>query len=167
MYENNFTTIIEADIQTLYTLLKDLDSYSQIIPYIKSIKYEQDIYRSASCPAQPSVATRDRIIKSNPIKAHVVLEHWMIKLEYDCDIYFDDSNFSIRIDGYGHSFEQINGYWTFKKLSEDLTEVSYKLKFKMKNPIKQKIAEKVFCLYENKMQEKIKKYLLKFKNRLL
>ena len=139
MYENNYKVIIRADIASLYDMLKDIDSYPSIIPYIKSVQYNHN----------------DTI----PIHAHVILEHFLIKLEYDCDIYFNDANHSVKINGYGYSFEKIDGFWNLRKISEIETEVTYKLRFQMKNIIKQKVVEKVFSLYERKMQEKIKDYL--------
>ena len=138
MYENTYKMIINTNIDVLYKIMKDINNYSKIIPYIKSISYIDE--------------------NREPIKAHIVLEHWLIKLEYDCDIYFDEQNHSIKVYGYGYSFEEINGLWNLKKLSDNTTQVSYKLQFKMKYRLQQKIGEKVFALYGDKIRDKISKH---------
>lgn len=137
MYENNYKVIVTADIATLYSMLKNIDSYPSIIPYIKSVSYTN----------------------TTPICAHVTLEYLLIKLEYDCDIYFDDENHSVKINGYGYSFEKIEGLWNLRSISDVETEVTYKLRFQMRNKLKQKVVEKIFSLYEKKMQDKIRNYL--------
>ena len=139
MYHNKFTTILECDIDTIYSALKDLKNYHKIIPYIKKISFHSQ--------------------GESPIKAYIELEHLLIKLNYYCDIYFNDENYSIQIDGRDGSFETINGLWSLKKISNEKTEVSYDLKFKLKSRIQQKIASKIFDLYEKKIHDKLEKYI--------
>jgi ribosome-associated toxin RatA of RatAB toxin-antitoxin module len=140
MYHNTFSTIINCNIDQIYLAFKDIKNYPNIVPYIKEIfLYSSDSY---------------------PIKAHILLEHFLIKLNYYCDIYFDDKNYSIKIDGYEGSFEEINGFWELKKISENETKISYDLKFKLKSRIQQKIASRIFDLYERRIFDKLKYYII-------
>lgn len=140
MYHNAFSTIINCDIDKIYLILKNVENYPNILPYIKEVSLNSS--------------------SSYPIKAHIVLEHLLIKLNYYCDIYFDDEKYSIKIDGYKGSFEEIKGLWKLKKISENETEISYDLKFKLKSKIQQKIASKIFDLYEKKIHDKLKYYIM-------
>jgi ribosome-associated toxin RatA of RatAB toxin-antitoxin module len=139
MYHNKFFTTLDCNIETIYAALKDLKNYHKIIPYIKNIFFHS--------------------LDSYPIKAYIELEHLLIKLNYYCDIYFDDNNHSVKIDGYSGSFEKIEGFWSLKKISDTKTEVSYDLQFKLKSKIQHKIATKIFNLYEKKIHDKLEKYI--------
>ena len=140
MYKNRFSTILDCNIDVIYCALKDLENYHKMIPYIKKIFFNS--------------------LDASPINAYVELEHLLIKLNYYCDIYFDDKNYSIKINGYDGSFEKIDGLWSLKKISDKQTEVSYDLKFKLKSKIQQKITSKIFDLYEKKIHDKLEKYIL-------
>jgi len=144
IYHNKFVTRLDCDIDTVYCALKDLSHYSEIIPYIKKISFHS--------------------LETKPIKAFIELEHLLIKLNYYCDIHFDDENYSVFVDGYGGSFENIDGMWKLKKISDNETEVSYDLKFKLKSRIQQAIAAKIFNLYEKKIHDKLENYIRKLSN---
>lgn len=144
MYHNKFFTVLDSKIEIVYSALKDIKNYHKIIPYIKNISFNSS----------------DTI----PVRAYVELEHFLIKLNYYCDIYFNEEDYSVKINGYGGSFEKINGLWSLKKISDTQTEISYDLTFKLKSKIQQKIASKIFNLYEKKIHEKLKTYISSITN---
>jgi ribosome-associated toxin RatA of RatAB toxin-antitoxin module len=135
MYRNTYSAIINHSVDKIYDLMSDLNSYHLIVPFLKKIIY------------------KDKSV--NPINAHIILEYFLIKLEYDCSIYFKPEKKEIEVFGHGYSFENIYGIWKMEKISEKQTRVSYELSFKLKSMIQQKIAEKFFNTQSKKIFDKI------------
>lgn len=138
MYSNEYCVYLHANIDIVYETLKDINQYSQIMPYIKKIEILESI--------------------ESKIKTYVKLEHLLIKLDYYCHIEFNNK-YQVNIIGYDGSFKYINATWQLEKITGNKTKVFYKLEFELKSKIQQKIAEKIFGIYQVKLNKKLVDYI--------
>lgn len=112
------TATIDASAESIFAILKDLNSYPQWSASIKSVE----------------IAEKDA--SGNPSKANLKVEAGVLKdrvsLDYDWSKSPNEISFTLEDAGL---LTEMSGVFTLKPLDADTTEVTYKLKVALSMPV--------------------------------
>lgn len=112
------TTTIDASAESIFSILKDLDSYPQWSASIKSVEVSE---RDASGhPAKVNLKVEAGVLKDR------------VSLDYDWSKAPQEISFTLEDAGL---LTEMSGIFTLKAVDGDTTEVTYKLKVALSMPV--------------------------------
>jgi len=129
--------IINHPAKSIYEIVLDIEKYPEFIPWCSAVRIRSK--------------TKKNII------ADLLVNYKYFQKTFTSDVRFDSNNLIINIIYIEGPLKNLQNQWKFEKVEDKKTKVHFKIKFKFKNVIYQKITELFFDLIENKMIQSFKK----------
>ena len=129
--------IINHPAKSIYEIVLDIEKYPEFIPWCSTVRIRSK--------------TKKNII------ADLLVNYKYFQKTFTSDVRFDSNNLIINIIYIEGPLKNLQNQWKFEKVEDKKTKVHFKIKFKFKNVIYQKITELFFDLIENKMIQSFKK----------
>ena len=129
--------IINHPAKSIYEIVLDIEKYPDFIPWCSAVRIRSK--------------TKKNII------ADLLVNYKYFQKTFTSDVRFDSNNLIINIIYIEGPLKNLQNQWKFEKVEDKKTKVHFKIKFKFKNVIYQKITELFFDLIENKMIQSFKK----------
>ena len=129
--------IINHSAKSIYDIVLDIEKYPEFIPWCSAV--------------QIRTKTKKNII------ADLLVNYKYFQKTFTSDVRFDSNNLIIDVIYIEGPLKNLQNQWKFEKVEDKKTKVHFKIKFKFKNVIYQKITELFFDFIENKMIQSFKK----------
>ena len=121
------TCIIAAEVQDVFNLVADIESYPEFLPWCEGARITETIPGSR----------KDYLI------ADLVVAFGSFREIFPSEIVVDKIDFNIEIFSSENPFKVLHGKWDFKKIN-DGCQVDFEIKFEFKSKILDKLIGLVF-----------------------